>query len=165
MPLQEGDQGGGEGCQLLLVALGHLSHSCPITCPVVHSLWWIVTWARNIISSSRDSLNWSGVSSKTASVDLVERIVVDKLNFVSSLYSLEVSELLLKFLFIRLSIPLDQVLSRGSIRIKKSWKCFGKCLPAVGGGCWATGCSVGLTSCQPYCHCPNNLCSPTFLCI
>ena len=72
-----------------------------------------------MISSSRDSLNWSGVSSKTASVDLVERIVVDKLNFVSSLYSLEVSELLLKFLFIRLSIPLDQVLSRGSIRIQE----------------------------------------------
>ena len=72
-----------------------------------------------MISSSRDSLNWSGVSSKTASVDLVERIVVDKLNFVSSLYSLEVSELLLKFLFIRLSIPLDQVLSRVSIIIRE----------------------------------------------
>ena len=70
-----------------------------------------------MISSSRDSLNWSGVSSKTASVDL-ERIVVDFHNLVSSLYSLEVSELLLKFLFIRLSIPLDQVLSRASIRIK-----------------------------------------------
>ena len=72
-----------------------------------------------MISSSRDSLNWSGVSSKTASVDLVERIVVDKLNFVSSLYSLEVSELLLKFLFIRLSIPLDQVLSRVGIIIRE----------------------------------------------
>ena len=71
-----------------------------------------------MISSSRDSLNWSGVSSKTASVDL-ERIVVDFHNLVSSLYSLEVSELLLKFLFIRLSIPLDQVLSRGSIRIQE----------------------------------------------
>ena len=43
VPLQEGDQGGGEGGQLLLVALGHLSHSCLITCPIVHSLWWIVT--------------------------------------------------------------------------------------------------------------------------
>ena len=82
----------------------------------IHELW-TVTWAKNMISSSRESLNWSGVSSKTASVDL-ERIVVDFHNLVSSLYSLEVSELLLKFLFIRLSIPLDQVLSRASIRIK-----------------------------------------------
>ena len=66
--LQEGDQGGGEGGQLLLVALRHLKHRCLVTW-LTHG-WWNVTWAKNMISSSRESLNWSGVSSKTASVDL-----------------------------------------------------------------------------------------------
>ena len=53
------------------------STSTPVTqmsCDLLPYTWMgNVTWAKNMISSSRDSLNWSGVSSKTASVDLEKR--------------------------------------------------------------------------------------------
>ena len=93
-----------------------------------------------MISSSRDSLNWSGVSSKTASVDLEKRGAAWYSWFISKnikfsnfvfrshpmifFYSLEVTELLLKFLFIRLCIPLDQVLikDRRALELRASWE-------------------------------------------
>ena len=120
------------------------STSTPVTqmsCNLVPYSWMgNVTWAKNMISSSRDSLNWSGVSSKTASVDLEKcgaacyscffskNIKFSNFVFRSHplifLYSLEVTELLLKFLFIRLCIPLDQVLikDRRALELRASWE-------------------------------------------
>ena len=111
--LQEGDQGGGEGGQLLLVALCHLWHTHIVSWWPTH-LCYKVTCARNMISSSRDSLNWSGVNSKTARVDLDDEVRVSFNLFkkLICLHSLEVSELLLKLLLIWLCIPLYQVLAK-----------------------------------------------------